>query len=389
MKRAERIKDLTSAVFTEMERIKKKVEQSGIEIINLGVGSPDRPPAPHIIEALHRGIDKMNNYRYPLEGMPELKEAVAEFYRMRFGVALDPERQVLILMGSQDGLAHLPMAYIDPGDTALVPDPGYPIYRASILLAGGNVYPMPLKDENGFLPELEAIPEEVASKAKLMWLNYPNNPVAVSANENFFKEVVKFASRHDILVCHDAAYSELAYDNFKPMSFLEIPGAMDVGVEFHSLSKTYNMAGCRLGFIVGNEEVLEALGRVKSNIDYGVFRVVQEAGIAALKGPQNCVSENASIYQKRRDVLVDGLGELGWHIPKPQASMFLWAPLPEGYNFSQKFAIKLLEETGVLVIPGVAFGNQGEGYVRIAMVREKEVLEEAVRRVGKFLSKNQ
>lgn len=382
MQLARRMQRLSAAIFNEMEEYKRQVEARGVRVINLGVGSPDRPPAPHIIQALHRAVDNPLNYRYPMGGMPELHRALAGWYRRRFGVELDPEREVLVLMGSQDGLAHIAMAFIDPGDSALVPDPGYPIYAGSILLAGGEIHPMPLRAENGFLPDLAAIPPAVAARAGLMWLNYPNNPVAVSADRAFFAQVVDFARRYDILVCHDVAYAELAYDGFKPMSFLEVPGAREVGIEFYSLSKTYNMAGCRIGFAVGNADVLAALGRIKSNIDYGVFRVVQEAAIAALEGPQECVREMAATYQRRRDVLVDGMAALGWSMPRPNASMFVWAPLPEGYTSSRQFALELLEKAGVLVIPGLAFGETGEGYVRIGLVQEESLLAEAVERTA-------
>lgn len=384
MQKARRIQKLCSAIFNEMEQLKQQVERSGIKVINLGVGSPDRPPAPHIIEAMHRALDNMENYRYPLEGKLELRRALASWYRKRFGVELDPVSEVLVLMGSQDGLAHIALAYINPGDIALVPDPGYPIYATSILLAEGEIYPIPLLAENKFLPELKTIPEDIARKAKLIWVNYPNNPVAASADRVFFSSLVDFAREYDILVCHDIAYCELAFDGYKPASFLEVPGARDVGIEFYSLSKTYNMAGCRIGFAVGNADVLEVLGRIKTNIDYGVFNVVQEAGIAALEGSQEFVRENAEAYRRRRDVLVDGLAALGWEIPKPQASMFVWAPVPQGYKSSREFAMQLLHRTGVLVIPGTAFGERGEGYVRIALVREEDVLREAVRRVGHF-----
>jgi len=382
MQLARRMQRLSAAIFNEMEEYKRQVEARGVRVINLGVGSPDRPPAPHIIQALHRAVDNPLNYRYPMGGMPELHRALAGWYRRRFGVELDPEREVLVLMGSQDGLAHIAMAFINPGDPALVPDPGYPIYAGSILLAGGEIHPMPLRAENGFLPDLSAIPPAVAARARLMWLNYPNNPVAVSADRAFFTQVVDFARRYDILVCHDVAYAELAYDGFKPMSFLEVPGAREVGIEFYSLSKTYNMAGCRIGFAVGNAGVLDALRRIKSNIDYGVFRVVQEAGIAALEGPQECVREMAATYQRRRDVLVDGMAALGWSMPRPSASMFVWAPLPEGYTSSRQFALELLEKAGVLVIPGLAFGETGEGYVRIGLVQEESLLAEAVERTA-------
>jgi len=381
MKRAERIKDLGSGIFSEMEKRKREVEARGVEVINLGVGSPDLPPAPHIIEALKRAVGNPANYTYPLAGSLRLHEAVAGWYKDRFKVDLEPQTEVLVLMGSQDGLAHLAMAYIDPGDLALVPDPGYPIYGCSILLAQGVIYPMPLLAENDFLPDLTAIPDEVAHKARLMWLNYPNNPVAASANLDFFERVVDFAREYEIFVCHDIAYAELAYDGFRPVSFLEAAGAKEVGVEFYSLSKTYNMAGCRIGFAVGNREVLASLALIKSNIDYGVFSAVQEAGIAALTGPQEYVAETARTYQRRRDILVEGLADLGWAVPKPRASMFVWAPLPPGYTSSVSFAAEMLEKAGVIMVPGVAFGSRGERYVRIALVREESVLLEAVRRV--------
>ena len=381
MKKAKRMESLSAGVFNDMDEKKRIFESKGIEVINLGVGSPDLPPAPHIMEALQSAVGKPLNYSYSLGGIPRLYDAVAGWYKKRFNVDLNPENEILALMGSQDGLAHLAMAYIDPGDVALVPDPGYPIYSFSILMAQGEIYPMPLLAKNKFLPDLSAIPQDVARKSKMIWINYPNNPTAASADRDFFKSVVDFARKNDILVCHDVAYAELAYDNFKPMSFLEVEGAKEVGVEFYSLSKTYNMAGCRIGFMVGNKEAISNLSLIKSNIDYGVFFAVQEAGIAALTGPQDCVAEMAKTYQRRRDVLVDGLAEIGWNIPKPSASMFIWAPLPPGYKSSKVFVSDLLEKTGVIVIPGEAFGRQGDGYVRIAMVKEEASLAEAVKRI--------
>lgn len=386
MKKAKRMDILSSGIFNDMDEKKKKLESRGIEVVNLGVGSPDLPPAPHIMEALQTSVGNPSNYSYSLSGMPRLYEAVAGWYKKRFNVDLDPDNEILALMGSQDGLAHLAMAYIDPGDVALVPDPGYPIYGFSILMAQGEIYPVPLLAENKFLPDLSAIPEDIAKKAKMIWINYPNNPTAASADRKFFSSVVEFARRHDVLVCHDVAYAELAYDNFKPMSFLEVKGSKEVGVEFYSLSKTYNMAGSRLGFVVGNSEVVSNLALIKSNIDYGVFFAVQEAGIAALNGPQDCVADTARTYQRRRDVLVDGLAEIGWNMPKPSASMFIWAPLPPGYSSSNAFVSDLLERAGVVVIPGGAFGKQGEGYVRIAMVKDETILAEAVRRIGQNFS---
>ncbi|MDA8210831.1 MAG: LL-diaminopimelate aminotransferase [Clostridia bacterium] len=386
---AQRMHKLSTGIFSEMEAHKRRVEETGSKVINLGIGSPDRPPGEHIKEALIKGIQNDNNYRYPVfEGRLDLREAVARWYLKRFGVKLDPEQEVLILMGSQDGLGHLAWAYINPGEIALVPDPGYPIYSASILLAGGEIYPMPLKEERGFLPDFRAIPETAARKAKMMMLNYPSNPVAAVANAGFFREAVEFGKKYNVLICHDAAYSELAFDGFKPMSFLEVEGAKEVGIEFHSCSKTFNMAGCRIGFVVGRADVVQNLNKIKSNIDYGVFTAVQEAALTALDGPPEFVRENAAAYQRRRDVLVDGLAKVGWKIPKPKGSMFLWAKIPEGFSSSMAFSIELLEKAGVLVIPGNAFGEQGEGYVRIALTQSEEALQEVVERVNNIVSCN-
>lgn len=382
MDKSRRIAGLYSAVFAEIDVLKEKVAASGVEIINLGIGSPDRPPASHIREVLIKSMEKFENYGYPTSrGTLLFRSAIADWYGKRFGVNLDPEQEVLVLMGSQDGLGHLPLAYIDPGDIALVPDPGYPIYHAAITLADGQPYYMPLTAENEFLPDIENIPVEIAQKAKIMILNYPNNPVAAVANRNFYEKLVVYAALHRILVIHDVAYSELAFDGFRPMSILEVPGAKEVCVEFHSVSKTYNMAGCRLGFMVGNRDAVEALARIKSNIDYGVFLPIQEAGIAALTGPQDIIRINVETYQRRRDLLVNGLAKIGWSVDKPRATMFVWARLPNGYTSSVAFARELLEKTGVVVVPGVAFGKTGEGYVRIALVQDDEKIEEALQRI--------
>ncbi|KUK83407.1 MAG: Aspartate/tyrosine/aromatic aminotransferase [Pelotomaculum thermopropionicum] len=386
MRKAKRMDSLSSGIFNEMEDRKKEVESRGIRVINLGVGSPDLPPAPHIIDALTSSVREPANYSYPLVGSNRLYQALADWYKNRFNVDLEPDDEMLVLMGSQDGLAHLSMAYIDPGDVALVPDPGYPIYNFSVFMAQGEIYSLPLLAENRFLPDFTTIPEDIANKAKMMFLNYPNNPVAVSADRKFYEQAVEFARNYDILICHDAAYVELAFDGFKPLSFLEAPGAKEVGVEFYSLSKTYNMAGCRIGFAVGNPEVISALKLIKSNIDYGVFCSIQEAGIAALTGPQDYVAETARTYRKRRDILVDGLAKIGWHMPKPNASMFLWAPIPRGFASSKMFAMELLGRSGVIVIPGTAFGRQGEGYVRIALVEDEAVLKEVVRRISHYFN---
>lgn len=383
MKQSQRLNSLTSVVFAELDKIKGQVIAEGISVIDLGIGSPDRHPAPHVYKALREAVDDLDNYGYPSsQGTAELRETIAWWYKGRFGVNLDPDKEVLVLMGSQDGLGHIPMACLNPGDIALIPDPGYPVYSAGVILAGGQVYAMPLKEENKFLPDLDSIPDEVARKAKMMILNYPNNPVTAVADPQFFQKVVEFAVRYNILVCHDLAYSELAFDGYRPPSFLETPGAREVGVEFHSVSKTYNMAGCRLGFVVGCHEAIEALTRIKSNLDYGVFLPVQKAGVAALCGPQDIIAENINCYKRRRDLLIDGLAKIGWHIDKPKATMFVWAKLPSPYAASAQFVQDVLRKTGVAMVPGVAFGRQGEGFVRIALVQEEGLIIEAVKRIG-------
>ncbi|MBM7867197.1 aminotransferase class I/II-fold pyridoxal phosphate-dependent enzyme [Heliobacterium gestii] len=383
-KPARRMANLSSAMFSRMDALRQEVEGGGVDVINLGIGSPDRPPAPHVRQALMDGLARDDAFGYALtDGLMEFKSAVADWYQQRFGVTLDPKTEVLSLMGSQDGLGHLGLALLDPGDITLVPDPGYPIYSAGVLLAEGVPYPLPLEREKNYLPDFDAIPEEVLQRAKLMILNYPSNPMAATAELEFFARVVDFARRNSIIVLHDVAYSELAYDGYRPVSFLQAPGAKEVGIEFHSVSKSYNLAGCRLGMAVGNREVLAVLANLKSNIDYGVFKAVQWAAVAALRGPQAMVEENAKAYQRRRDVLVDGLARIGWQMDKPKASMFVWAPVPEGFASSFAFAEELLRETGVLVVPGNAFGERGEGYVRIALVVSEERLAEAVDRIAK------
>ncbi|GIM47159.1 aminotransferase [Collibacillus ludicampi] len=381
MKVSQRLSHFSSAVFFELNSVRQKLQAQGIEIIDLGIGSPDLPPPDHVREALIQAAGNPAAYGYPTsEGTFAFRQAVADWYDRRFGVSLDPQTEVHALMGSQDGLAHLALALIDPGDYVLVPDPGYPIYAVSIHLAGGKLYPMPLRAENGFLPDFDAIPRDVAAKAKLMILNYPNNPVTATADAAFYELAVAFAKRHEILIAHDAAYSELSFDGYSPISFLEVPGAKEIGVEFHSTSKSFNLAGCRIGFVVGRADIIEALHVVKSNIDYGVFLPIQEAAITALKDDRGHTQRMASIYQKRRDILLDGLQEAGWTIPKPQATMFVWAPIPNGIP-SRTFAKELLLRTGVVVVPGVGFGAEGEGYVRMALVQNEEKLKEVAQRL--------
>jgi len=389
MKTADRMSNMGSDIFTVLDEMRKEAVAQGKHVINLSIGSPDQPPSPHIIDALIAGAASPSNYGYTLSrGIPAFLESVAEWYKNRFKIELNPATEVLSLMGSQDGLAHICLSFINPGDIVLVPDPGYPIYKTGPALAGGVLFPMPLTERNNFLPDYSAIDPEVAKRAKIMILNYPSNPVTAVADHAFFAKTVDFARAYDIIVCHDVAYSELAFDGYAPVSFLEVEGAKEVGVEFHSLSKTYNMAGCRLGFVVGNAKVIESLACLKSNIDYGVFLPVQLAGIAALSGPQDYVLKTAQHYQFRRDKFINGVGKAGWHIDPPKATMFIWAPVPQELT-SMEFVTKLMQDANVLVVPGDAFGPHGEGYVRIALVAKEDDLDEAILRIQKFFLDNQ
>ena len=378
--KAERLKKLPPYLFKELDRKRTELRAHGVDIIDLGVGDPDLPTPDHIIEAMKDAVENPDNHRYPsYSGMNESKDAVSKWFEGRFGVQVSPETEVISLIGSKEGLAHLPLAFIDPGDVALIPSPSYPVYHNATMFAGGEPFFMPLKKENHFLPDLEAIPSEVTQHAKLMFLNYPNNPTSAVASHGFFKRVVRFAEKHSILVCHDAAYTEMAFDGYRPPSFLEVDGAKDVGLEFHSLSKTYNMTGWRIGFAVGNQALIEGLGAIKSNIDSGVFQAIQVAGIKALTNDQSCVKEMVEVYTRRRDLMVNGLKEIGFEVESPKATFYLWIEIPKGYTSAQ-FTTKLLEK-GVVVTPGNGFGEQGEGYVRIALSQKRSRLEEAVQRM--------
>ena len=382
--KAERLRQLPPYLFKEIDRKKAEVRSRGVDIIDLGVGDPDLPTPEHIIRALKRAADDPANHRYPsYSGLNTFKETVAEWYRERFGVVLDASTEVVSLIGSKEGIAHFPLAFINPGDLALVPSPAYPVYNIATIFAGGESFFMPLLSENRFLPDLKSIPEEIAARAKILFINYPNNPTSAIADLDFFKQVVAFAEKHDILVCHDAAYTEMAFDGYRPPSFLEVEGAKDVGIEFHSLSKTYNMTGWRIGFAVGNPIAVEGLGAIKSNIDSGVFQAVQLAGIEAIKGDQACVEEMSRIYTERRDVMVRGLRDSGFEVETPKATFYLWIKVPEGYSSAQ-LATRLLEEAGLVVTPGNGFGEPGEGYFRMALAQKKERLEEAVKRLKKM-----
>jgi len=379
--KAERLKQLPPYLFKEIDRKKAAIMARGVDIIDLGVGDPDLPTPQHIIEEMKRAVDDPANHRYPsYSGMNDFKDAVAGWYHERFGVDLDPEKEVVSLIGSKEGLAHFPLAFIDPGDIALVPTPAYPVYHIATLFAGGKSYFMPLLRKNNYLPDLKEIPESIAERSKLMFINYPNNPTAAVADLRFFEDVVAFARKHHIVVCHDAAYTEMSFNGYRPPSFLEAAGAKEVGVEFHSLSKTFNMTGWRIGFAVGNEQGMEGLGAIKSNIDSGVFQAVQRAGIKALQGDVSCIREMTQVYAGRRDMMVEGLRDSGFRVTSPKATFYLWVQVPEGYSSAQ-LATRLLEEAGVVVTPGNGFGEPGEGYFRIALTQKRDRLAEALERL--------
>lgn len=387
MKFATRLESLQTSIYSQLAAMKKDLSQAKKPIIDLSIGSPDLAPPPDVRLILSKMSLDEQSYNYTLtRGTAEFREACAAWYKKRFDVDLDPETEVLPVMGSQDGISHIFWAFINKGDAALIPDPGYPIYSDGLALAEGVKIPLPLKESNQYLPDLSAIRPADALRAKLIILNYPNNPTAAVAPPDFFAELVSFASINDIVVCHDAAYTELAFDGYKPGSFLQADGAKEVGIEFHSLSKTFNMAGARLGFVVGNARVIKALEIIKSNIDYGTFRPILQAGVTALSGESETVRRNQDIYKKRRDIWVEGCKSAGWNIVKPKGTMFVWASVPAKQD-SFSFVRDLAMEEAVILVPGIAFGLHGEGYVRIGLVQEEERIEEAVVRISSFLKR--
>ncbi len=379
--KARRIRELPPYLFTEIDRKKREVLARGVDLIDLGVGDPDIPTPPNIVEKLMEAGSKPVNHRYPSSaGLLQYRQAVADWYQKRFGVKLDPEKEVVSLIGSKEGIANMAVAFVDPGDLVLVASPCYPVYHIGTLFNGGKNYFLPLVKENRFLPDLDAIPAEVARQAKMLWINYPNNPTAAVAERDFFAKVVEFASRYNIIVCHDAAYTEMGFDGYRPMSFLELDGAREVGIEFHSLSKTFNMTGWRVGMAVGNKELVSGLAQVKSNMDSGVFQAVQEAAIEALRLGDAIVEPSRKIYQERRDVLVSGLRAAGLDCEKPRATFYVWVSVPKGLSSAQ-FTAKLLDEAGVVTTPGNGFGEAGEGYVRFTVCVDKERLKEVTERI--------
>jgi len=387
MEEAQRIQSLPPYLFARIDEKIAAAKAKGVDVISLGIGDPDLPTPDHIIDELVRAARNPANHRYPsYVGMPEFRQAVAEWYKRRSNISLDPSKEVVTLIGSKEGIAHIAFCYLNPGDIALIPDPGYPVYGVGTLLAGGVPYTMPLKEENGFLPDLDAIPEDIARKAKLMYLNYPNNPTGAVADQGFYLKVIAFAKKYDIIVCHDGPYSEIAFNGYKPLSFLEVPGAKEVGIEFHSMSKTYNMTGWRIGWAAGNERVIEALGRIKSNIDSGVFQAIQEASIVGLLGDQQIVKEICKVYQERQDIVIEGLTALGWKVDRPQATIYVWPKVPKGYT-SASFCELVLDKAGVVLTPGNGYGKYGEGYFRISLTINTERLREALKRIKENLGK--
>lgn len=382
---AERVKNLPPYLFATIDKMKQEALSKGVDLIDLSIGDPDIPTPEHIVEAMKKAVENPAHHRYPsYEGMLSFREAVANWYGRRFGVTLDPQKEVLSLVGSKEGIGHIPLAFVNPGDVVLVPSPGYPVYPVSTLFAGGEAFIMPLVEKNCFMPDFSAISEDVLMRAKLIFINYPNNPTSAVAPKGFYEEVIGLAQKYNIIVCHDAAYSEIYYDGKRPMSFMELEGAKEVGIEFHSLSKTYNMTGWRIGFAVGNRDVLAGLGKIKTNLDSGVFQAVQEASIVALRTGEETLSKIRNIYQSRRDALFEGLRSLGFDLVKPEATFYLWVNVPSNFD-SSGFVTHLLEEAGVLGTPGNGFGASGEGYIRFALTVPVDRIKVAVERIRKIL----
>lgn len=378
---ADRLSVLPPYVFARLDELKARAREQGLDLIDLGMGNPDGPTPQPVVEAAIAALQNSANHGYPpFEGTASFRKAITDWYFRRYGVHLDPDGEALPLLGSKEGLTHLAIAYINPGDVALVPSPAYPAHFRGPLIAGATIYPLILKPEKGWLIDLAAIPEQVAQQAKVLYFNYPSNPTAATAPREFFEDIVAFAQKHEILLVHDLCYAELAFDGYQPTSLLEIPGAKDISVEFHTLSKTYNMAGWRVGFVVGNRRIIQGLRTLKTNLDYGIFAALQTAAETALQLPDVYLHEVQARYRTRRDFLIAGLAELGWQVPKTRATMYLWVPCPVGMG-STDFALSVLQQTGVVVTPGNAFGSGGEGYVRISLIADCDRLQVALDRL--------
>ncbi|MGH7198512.1 MAG: LL-diaminopimelate aminotransferase [Candidatus Omnitrophota bacterium] len=390
MQEANRLKRLPLYLFTIIDDLKRRARERGIDVIDFGMGSPDQPPAPHIIEKLCEAARITENHRYSRpDGDVErrLRRAIAKWYKGRFQVDLDPDTEVLPLIGSKEGIAHLCLAYLNNDDIAIVPSPAYPVHFNGPIVAGGILYNVPITPEKGFIPDLHSIPKEIVRMAKLLFLSYPHNPTGAVCDIKFFEETVKWAQGKNLIVVHDLTYSDIVYDGYKAPSFLQVKGAKDIGIEFHTLSKSYNMAGWRIGFVVGNATILKTLAKTKSYLDFGIFRAVQEGAIAALEGPQDYVHSMVKLYKERRDVLVDGLNAIGWKTEKPKGTFYVWTRIPNKYSAltALEFATLMVDELGVAVAPGTGFGEYGEGFVRFALVEDVERIKKALGKIKQFL----
>ncbi len=384
---AKRIKKLPPYLFARIEKKIEEAKEKGIDIISFGIGDPDSPTPQYIIDELCKEAQNAENHQYPSSaGMLSFRQAVCDYYQDTHGVELDPKNEVVTLIGSKEGVGHINFCYVDPGDINLVPDPGYPVYSIGTLLAGGDSYLMPLLAENGFLPDFTKIPEDIAKKAKLMFLNYPNNPTGAVAGKDFFAEAVAFAKKYDIIICHDAAYTELAFEGYEPTSILEVPGAKEVCIEFGSLSKPFNMTGWRIAWAVGRSDVIDALTRLKSNLDSGQFQAIQYAAIKGLTGSKDSVIELRSLYRRRMEKVIKGLNGMGWNLPIPKATFYVWAPVPKGFT-SASFAEYVLDKAGVIITPGNGYGEYGEGYFRISITLADERIDEGLKRLKEHLGK--
>ena len=386
MRTAKRIEKLPPYLFAEIDRKVAEAKARGADIISFGVGDPDLPSPPHVIEAMQKAAADPATHRYPsYTGMPEFRESIAGWYDKRFGVMLDANDEVQPLVGSKEGIFHLPVAFIDPGDVALIPDPGYPVYETGTILAGGEAVLLPLTEDNDYKPDLGSIPVKTLSRARVLWINYPSNPTAACVDRSFFEEAVAFAKANDLLLAHDGAYTEITFDGYVAPSVLEVAGAMDCAIEFHSLSKTYNMTGWRVGWVAGAPVAIEAMKRLKTNVDSGIFDAVQRAGIAAIDGPQDYHLECVDRFRHRRDLLCDGLKSMGIVVEPPKGSIYVWVPVPEGHT-SESFTTFLLEKCDIVCAPGTGYGPSGEGYVRFSLTLEDDRLEEGVERLRKAVS---
>jgi LL-diaminopimelate aminotransferase len=388
MRLAHRIEKLPPYLFTAISRKIAEKRAAGVDVITFAIGDPDIPTPRHILDSLHEAAEEPANHRYPeSDGLPELRRAIAGWYERRFGVSFDPDKEVQPLLGSKEGINNVALCLVDPGDVVLIPNPGYPPYTSGTIFAGGEPYHMPLLEENDFLPDFISIPDDIARRAKVMWLNYPNNPTGTVAELGFFEEAIAFAKKYDIAICHDGPYSEVAYDGYKPFSFLQAEGARDVGIEFHSLSKSFNMTGWRIGWAIGNATLIDALFRVKDNLDSGISQSIQRMAITALEGPQDCIDEHNAIYQRRRDMVVEALRACGMRVQPPRASLYVWARVPDGFT-SADFSTRLIEDIGVVVMPGSGYGKYGEGYVRLSLTTPDDRVEEGVRRMFEWSKAN-